>query len=173
MRRPYNWACAFIFCRNRLCIYRHRFSAEHLLHRDFGLGTLLPLSVLSARASLGKMQSALEYRALYRGHSTQEQDPLAGSQRHQLYLPCHRVLGVSIYWQSAQLTCTLTCTHKYTKKGRLLYLACVKLLDYATLQHGAVYFYNISFSSTLLINFGLVLQLRGNNSSVADLIKCC
>lgn len=94
--------------RHWLCVNCDRISTKRLLHRHLGLGTLLPVSVLSARAALGKVQAALEHRALRGGHSPQEQDPLAGSQCYQLHLPCHRVLGVSKDWQLPCATHTFT-----------------------------------------------------------------
>lgn len=118
-----------------LCLYRDRVSTKHLLHCDLGLGTLLPVSVLSARAPLGKVQAALEHRALCRGHSAQEQDPLAGSQRYQLYLPRHRVLGVS-----GTHTPPHTSTLQYTKVTALLYLACVNVFEQRHSCKRSVYF---------------------------------
>lgn len=78
-----------LLSRYRLRLFCDCVATERLLHCDLGLGTLLPVSVLSAGASLGKMQAALEHRKLYRGHRPQEQDLVASSQHYQLYLPRH------------------------------------------------------------------------------------
>lgn len=110
----------FLSSRYRLCLFRDRVSSEHLLHRDPGLGTLLPVPVLSAGASLGQMQAALEHGELRRGHGPQEQDNVAGSQHHQLYLPCHWVLGVSCHTHTR--TVAQVNTHNSYKRHCLLLL---------------------------------------------------
>ena len=85
----------FSLPRYRLRFNCYRLTAQHLLHRDPGLGLILPVPVLPARAALGQVQPALEHTELRGGHPTQEQDSLAGRQLYQLHLPRHRVLGVS------------------------------------------------------------------------------
>ncbi len=85
--------------RNRLRFGRDRVSAEHLLHRDPGVGSVLPAAVFPARAALGQLQTQLEHPELRGGHRPQEQKPLGLRQHHQPHQPHlagHRVLGVSI-----------------------------------------------------------------------------
>lgn len=63
--------------RNRLRLSRDRVSAEHLLHRDPGVGFVLPAAVFPARAALGPLPAQLEHGELRGGHRPQEQNPLA------------------------------------------------------------------------------------------------
>ncbi len=91
--------CSVCASGNRLRFDRDRVSAEHLLHRDPGVGSVLPAAVFPARAALGQLQTQLEHRELRGGHRPQEQKPLARRQHHQPHQPHlagHRILGVSI-----------------------------------------------------------------------------
>lgn len=72
--------------RNWLRIHCDRVPAEHLLHRDPGLGFVLPAAVFAERAAVGTLSPQLEHPQLRGGHHPQEQNPLALGQRHQLHL---------------------------------------------------------------------------------------
>lgn len=81
-----------------LRFHRDRLSAQHLLHRDLGLGPVLPVPMLPARAALGQVQPALEHAELRGGHAAQEQESVDRHQHNQLHFARHRVLGVSVFF---------------------------------------------------------------------------
>lgn len=80
--------------RHRVCLHRDRVPPECILHHHPGLGHILLVPVLPVGAALGALQPQLEHTAVHGGHHAQEQEHVDHPQLPQLYLPCHRVLGV-------------------------------------------------------------------------------
>lgn len=98
--------------RNRLRLCGDRVPSEHLLHRDPGVGSVLPAAVFPERAAVGSLPAQLEHGELRGGHRPQEQNALALRQRHQPHLAGHRILGVSMKRVGALTRgCARTRTH--------------------------------------------------------------
>lgn len=76
--------CTYFFplARNWLCFHSDCVPSERVLHRDPGLGALLPVPVVPERPALGTLPPEVEHADLRGRHSQEEQDALDITECH-------------------------------------------------------------------------------------------
>lgn len=71
-----------LLSRNWLCFHSDCVPSECVLHRDPGLGTLLPVPVVPERAAMGTLPPEVEHAHLCGRHSQEEQNALDITECH-------------------------------------------------------------------------------------------
>lgn len=71
-----------LLSRNWLCFHSDCVPSERVLHRDPGLGTLLPVPVVPERAAMGTLPPEVEHADLRGRHSQEEQNALDIAECH-------------------------------------------------------------------------------------------
>lgn len=71
-----------LLSRNWLCFHSDCVPSERVLHRDPGLGTLLPVPVVPERPAMGTLPPEVEHADLCGRHSQEEQNALDIAECH-------------------------------------------------------------------------------------------